>query len=874
MADKAPGGKSVGRVTIRVIPDTSKFRTDLKTALDRIEKTTSFTVNVDSVNIDREKVRESIKAQMAGLTQVDVDTNIRALVDKVDVRRVEVRAQLQEAFDEMGLKVRVAVDLTRAQDDIRTFISQVNRKQATININAATSAATAQMRWLSRTRFVDIVPRMNQAAFTAVLTQFAALSGARIAFDWLDDFTNYVAELDRKLPKLGLIISSVTGLVAILMSTLSGLLGLGAGLAAIVPILMTIPGFMIGSALTVTAFAVAMFDARKQLEPLSSNMRELADVIQNTYWDAAREPIINLMNSLRGPLLESFGAVSGALGRFTAGLANAFSQELAGGRLQALFQSMATSIDILTTGTSAFAGALVSLSAIAAEYAPRLAQWFVDISIRFDEWLIEVSNDGRLKGWIDRGIIALEDLGSVLWSTGRIFAALWDAAEAGGGGGIAKLAENMREIATVMEGSKFQGALSALFEGANIAVGFIADGLIAVGNMFDYLKAPLRNLLASAGQSIGIFLQGLSSALSQPAIVNALNALSGALVQMFFNFSQFLPQIVAGFAAIAQVAAALAPVLGNVLGAVLAALTPSLEAIADALLPIIPLLGEAMVGAINILAPILLNLLEAILPIMVPLLQGIAAALVWLSEEVFPVFEEFWQEHLVKPFTAFIEEHGPAFERVWREVIAPVIDFFVNNVMPPLLNILGELWNFIADNLMSALEEFAKWFEDPNNKGVIMIFTGIIIFLVSQLMTLPTVLTIIVAALSWLINVLIIATNAWNNFWSASNQAKPGDPSKPFATSSYIRGIKPPATQASGGITMQPGLSWVGEQGPELLSLPKGARVLPLDRLPIKDGLSGSGAGTLNYYAAPNASFDAEQELFTAMRRSKVVAGW
>jgi hypothetical protein len=37
--------------------------------------------------------------------------------------------------------------------------------------------------------------------------------------------------------------------------------------------------------------------------------------------------------------------------------------------------------------------------------------------------------------------------------------------------------------------------------------------------------------------------------------------------------------------------------------------------------------------------------------------------------------------------------------------------------------------------------------------------------------------------------------------------------------------------QAEGGVTMRPGLSWVGEEGPELLSLPRGAEVRPLDKV-------------------------------------------
>jgi phage-related tail protein len=39
--------------------------------------------------------------------------------------------------------------------------------------------------------------------------------------------------------------------------------------------------------------------------------------------------------------------------------------------------------------------------------------------------------------------------------------------------------------------------------------------------------------------------------------------------------------------------------------------------------------------------------------------------------------------------------------------------------------------------------------------------------------------------------------------------------------------------QAEGGTTTSPGLSWVGEEGPELLSLPRGATVAPLDKISV-----------------------------------------
>lgn len=47
-----------------------------------------------------------------------------------------------------------------------------------------------------------------------------------------------------------------------------------------------------------------------------------------------------------------------------------------------------------------------------------------------------------------------------------------------------------------------------------------------------------------------------------------------------------------------------------------------------------------------------------------------------------------------------------------------------------------------------------------------------------------------------------------------------------------VRGLIP--GQANGGITRRPGLSWVGERGPELLHMPRGAQVTPLDTGPMQ----------------------------------------
>lgn len=72
---------------------------------------------------------------------------------------------------------------------------------------------------------------------------------------------------------------------------------------------------------------------------------------------------------------------------------------------------------------------------------------------------------------------------------------------------------------------------------------------------------------------------------------------------------------------------------------------------------------------------------------------------------------------------------------------------------------------------------------------------------------------------------------------------------------------------ASGGYVDKATPAIIGEAGPEV--------VTPLKDFERMMGLNDrTGGNTVNYYAAPNQSIDAEQALFTAMKRAKAVAAW
>lgn len=82
---------------------------------------------------------------------------------------------------------------------------------------------------------------------------------------------------------------------------------------------------------------------------------------------------------------------------------------------------------------------------------------------------------------------------------------------------------------------------------------------------------------------------------------------------------------------------------------------------------------------------------------------------------------------------------------------------------------------------------------------------------------------------------------------------------------SKYSGLKLPVPFAKGGFVQQPVNALVGEAGPEVVTpLKDFERMMGLTKPSTRES-------TLNYYAAPNNSIDSEQELFRAMRLTKLV---
>lgn len=202
--------------------------------------------------------------------------------------------------------------------------------------------------------------------------------------------------------------------------------------------------------------------------------------------------------------------------------------------------------------------------------------------------------------------------------------------------------------------------------------------------------------------------------------------------------------------------------------------TPEFEAFLVAL-------SEAFLGLVEALMPLLPTITDLILSLMPPLIE------------------------IVKTLAPLVVQLVDAFLP-----LLPIFADMVEQLLPPLVELISNFIKIFTDNpqfMDSAIQGFKDFHEVI--KPIAFVLQTIADFL-GQIGNKKTVIDGLEArarAAQKAVNPFSLAGPTYAGNWGKI----PG--------------------QAEGGVTMRSGLSWVGEQGPELLNMPRGAQVIPLDRI-------------------------------------------
>jgi len=301
----------------------------------------------------------------------------------------------------------------------------------------------------------------------------------------------------------------------------------------------------------------------------------------------------------------------------------------------------------------------------------------------------------------------------------------------------------------------------------------------------------------------------------------------------------------------------LGPVLASVFGSLtpvfttLAGILPAVGTMIEKLAPIVGLLFEAFAEIIDAALPFLIELMEALMPI----IEALIPPIIDVVKALLPIIPAAVE--IVRALLPLIQMVLP--------ILIGILTFFAD-VIVFVAEIISAVLIFTIDLLVGAFKGVMDFLPSVG-QAFESVFKGIANFIIGYV-------NFIIGAFEGMVNFVISGINLMVD---ALNKLKFDVPAwvpiiggQKFGLNlSRVASIslgRIPAL-AEGGFVNQPTTALIGEAGPEV--------VIPLNKFEEMMGLDGSGQGkTINYYAAPNNSLDAEQALFQAIQRSKVVTGW
>ncbi|MGW8630609.1 phage tail protein [Streptomyces sp. NPDC055793] len=727
-----PQGQVIGRVSVRVLPDTDNFRRQAQKDLDRIEKQLKAEVDVKPNMIGfltemlteirkiNQQNRQSNARKIKLYTRIDTSTMSGELAKAIRAYNAKARSgskvQIQSELNTGEMKIRISDESLRdMSDQLKDWRDHNSPQKIDLELNwpaGGSAYIDARLAALARPRTVSIIPRLNNAAVAKVAASLAALSGVRVLNNLFTKFSNILRNLDKNVPIIGTLATAIAGLAAWGIAATSNLFALAASLAQIGAVSLTLPGILGGFAVGIGVTVAALRDFNKEVPEVKSALSEMQNAISANFWEQARQPIRDLVDNLLPRFAKGFSSSATEIGKFFGSFATDLTAALDPGLVDKMFGYLNESITTATGGTKTFASIIAQLGEVGASYLPDLAGWFVNISKEFDAWLKKKGEIG-LKKEIDQGIQALKDLGGILFETGGILAGISRAANEAGGSSLGMLRDTLASIHKTVDSEGFQNGLVGVFEAAHRAMSNLANGAgPAVKNLFVEISKLLTTVLPQAGSIIGTAMGAIADALAQPAVTEGVKAVFTGLYHAVQELVPVMAPLGQALGAIMQVVAAMLPVFAGLVTAAVVPLANAFAELAPQIIPIVELLGGALTSAFQVIGPLIQQLvpvvgqlLGAAFGVLAAILPPIAELFTMIMQAVAPLIEQ-----LVGALAPILPVLGAALAQIFT-ALQPIVQIalqILTAVIAPLLPMLSQVIQSILPPLADAISRVVE----------------------------------------------------------------------------------------------------------------------------------------------------------------------
>jgi len=554
---------SIGKMSIRVFPDTSKFKADLKKDLAALKGQLRAAVDVEA-RVDQASLVQT-KARLAGIAK-----------------------------------------------DFKTHVT----------VDAQTRKASAVLGVLTRPRTAEV--RVVLQGLDAARAGLASLAGGNIAAGFADHAKSIASSFDQIAAKAGAAATQMAAMSAA-MSAMAGNAAMvavsmaqisGAGLA--LPGIMS--GFLVGLASSADGLQNILLAIGELQGGYNGGFGWLEDAFSNArflhnedFWSAGKVGLKDLLENGIKPFFDEYvklGKITGIFwSEFFRGMSNGI---VAVGGMAQLFKPLHDSFAIASEGAAPFTEAMFRLGAVGGEYLPRMAAAFTEVSNAFLNWVTQAQETGRINEIIDRGITNAKLFGGILIDVAGIINGVAKAAEAAGGGGLQGLAAAFDAINKAVNGPLMQGALTTVFEGAFAGMKNLAPGLSSLAGAFEQLAPTIGRSMEKAGAVVSILFDGIAQALRNPVIADGVNKMFDGLVKAAIElapaFSAAAPAVGALLGAVGEILPILAPLITQIVQG----LAPAFADFKSSLAPVVEVLAKGLSEALKIILPVVADVVKAL----------------------------------------------------------------------------------------------------------------------------------------------------------------------------------------------------------------------------------------------------------------------
>jgi phage-related protein len=704
--------------------------------------------------------------------------------------------------------VKVRPDLSSFRKDLDAGLRSI-KAEITVNVQADIKRAKATVdEFVRRESGQDINKRVNVDTKGAAAQIAAVTNGIGSAAGSASLFAGRLQNAT----------VAATSIIAVTQA-LGPLLISAAGAAAL------LPAALIGAVGVLATVKLGADGAKAAFDKLTPTLNTLKGAVSATFEKSLTPAVNNLKTFLPG-LTTGFQAIASVLGGVATQVTGMLNASGNVSKVNGILMSTSTIVGNIGAAIAPLIQAFINIGAIGAPIIAQLTANLGGAAQKFAAYTASAEGSAKISQIIQGSLDAFKQLGAILQQVVGIVTNVFTGISSGAGNLGGTVLPILTSINQALGSAAGQAALGAL-----------GSAVTALGQAFaSYLGPAIQALLPHLTQiftfiaqnastiapivaGIGLFGGILSKVAGPLATFIPLISKIGPLFSGLFTLLKENPFILLATGIIAALAATgqLQPILGLIgqvlqpilaaIGQLVSALLPPLQALFTALTPVFTIVAQVIGQLVQALAPIIgliAQMIGTLLPPLVSLFTSVLTPVLNLAAAFLgPIVGAIaavigWISNLLNQLggvSGILNIVKNAFSVSWT---------FIKGVWAGVSGFFSGIWNGIVSGVSGALGTVKSWFSDAWSfiKGV---WSGVGNFFSNVWSGITNGLK---SGLNFAIKLL-------NGLISAAN---------------LIPGVNIPNIPylAEGGTITQSGTVVVGEQGPELLSLNRGAQVTPL----------------------------------------------